>query len=154
MFSKRFLEIADIYIRKKTEKTDLFKELSREEFALITTFKFETVSEERFCGFCTRKAHQYDVQRCCGFPSMSSYQTHCKRFKIIMESLRNACTISLYTVWFLKPILGRDMAIYIGQKVWNTRKDYCLWYIPKPTIVISKPIKRKNKKKLVIVWNY
>ncbi len=101
-------------------------------------------SEMCFCNFCLDFMAQRDIRwhhKC--------YEIKNKMFLLndrMLKCVEMCRKVTLYLMWYLRPILSKDIAKLIGQIIYESKHDMILWY---PVILQStrrKKIKRKHLK--------
>ncbi len=104
-------------------------------------------SEMVFCNFCLRFMAQRDGR----------WHRNCYEVKNKMSSLNDKMSkcvvmcrkVTLYIMWYLRPILSKDIAKLIAKMVYETKYDMFLWYpVILRSIVRSRKIKIKKSKHL------
>ncbi len=107
-------------------------------------------SEMCFCNLCLRFMAQRDGR----------WHRNCYEVKNKMSLLNDKMSkcvamcqkVTLYIMWYLRPILSKDIAKLIAKMVYETKHNMFLWY---PVILRStlRHRKIKNKKIKHLKWN-
>lgn len=161
MLSKEFISLWDSFLASFPEpqwqfldaiRVRSFTTISAEEYDLISKFEFKTETNRVLCKNCCRLPRSPENLTGCELTrsyrgdlicrlSTSEEELYIRRYQIIRDGLSNACKATLYTIWFLKDTFGRgvkDLILIIARKIYETRHDYALWYIPKKPVISIK----------------
>lgn len=137
MLSLNFLELGRVYLVE--DRSDVIYSIygnlknnnygfSETEYWMLFSRDFQSESGFTICHCCLRKMNLRDLSwhRCQNKERDEKIVSN--RFKVIFRSLRLTRQSILFTILFLKRILGRDLAVYIGKLLYQSRYDFCLWY--------------------------
>jgi hypothetical protein len=120
-------------------------------------FEKELLKKHLSQGFVTNESRMCFCNLCLGFMTQRDIRWHrrlcngdgIKNKMSIMNDKMQKCVclcqkVTIYILWYLRPILSKDIAKLIGKLIYTSRYDMTIWY---PSTIKS-TIKKKHKRKI------
>lgn len=118
---------------------------------IVTQFysaQIQTETKFSFCGKCLRKMFARDrPYHKCEF-RRSTDETYRRMEQVLRLSRWRYLRAILYTLWALKPLLGKDPTVKIVKILMETRRDLGLWYSISQIPIKKNPTKSRLKRDL------